>query len=262
MVQLIVYRGIQGMAAGGLMTLTQIVIGDIVSPRDRGKYTPFIVSTFTVSTVLGPVIGGGITDGASWRWVFYVNLPIGFFVILFIYLKMPEILKHQKHTLDWVGALLVISAVVLLELPLTWGGQTYAWSDTPIIACFCISGPAFIAFFLSQRNNPEPILPLRLFASRDFRIAAVGTFVAGGSMMAGMAFMPYYFQLNGYTATQSGLLFLPMVGAVCVGVCVRVRVRACACVCGVCVCGVCVCVCTQVCVCVSARARVARWRSI
>lgn len=183
MTQLIFYRGVQGLAAGGLITLAQIVIGDIVAPRDRGNYAALIGGCYAVASVVGPIFGGLLTDYATWRWVFYINLPIGAFTIYFIIAKMPEIVKPDKHyKLDYPGALVLVAAIVALQLPLTWGGGTYAWGSAPVVTLLVLSGPLFVLFFaIQERAGTSPIVPIHMFKIRDFSIACIGMFGVGGA---------------------------------------------------------------------------------
>ena len=211
MLQLIVFRGIQGIGAGGLMAMAFAIIGDIVSPRERGRYTGYLGAVFAVASVAGPLLGGFFVDNLTWRWVFYVNVPIGIvaLVITSSVLRLP--FARQDHEIDFVGAALLVAGVSTLLLGLVWGGSEYPWGS-PVIVGLLVGSVVLTAVFLWwESRTPEPILPLRLFRGRVFSGGVALSFLLGGAMFGAIVFLPLFLQVaTGATATNSGLLLLPL----------------------------------------------------
>lgn len=211
MLQLIVFRGIQGVGAGGLMAMAFAIIGDIVSPRERGRYTGYLGAVFAVASVAGPLLGGFFVDNLTWRWVFYVNVPIGIaaLVITSSVLRLP--FARQDHEIDFVGAGLLVAGVSTLLLGLVWGGSEYPWGS-PVIVGLLVGSVVLTAVFLWwEIRTPEPILPLRLFRGRVFSGGVALSFLLGGAMFGAIVFLPLFLQVaTGATATNSGLLLLPL----------------------------------------------------
>lgn len=211
MLQLIVFRGIQGVGAGGLMAMAFAIIGDIVSPRERGRYTGYLGAVFAVASVAGPLLGGFFVDNLTWRWVFYVNVPIGIaaLVITSSVLRLP--FARQDHEIDFVGAGLLVADVSTLLLGLVWGGSEYPWGS-PVIVGLLVGSVVLTAVFLWwEIRTPEPILPLRLFRGRVFSGGVALSFLLGGAMFGAIVFLPLFLQVaTGATATNSGLLLLPL----------------------------------------------------
>ena len=211
MLQLIVFRGIQGIGAGGLMAMAFAIIGDIVSPRERGRYTGYLGAVFAVASVAGPLLGGFFVDNLTWRWVFYVNVPIGIaaLVITSSVLRLP--FARQDHAIDFVGAALLVAGVSTLLLGLVWGGSEYPWGS-PVIVGLIVGSVVLTAVFLWwESRTPEPILPLRLFRGRVFSGGVALSFLLGGAMFGAIVFLPLFLQVaTGATATNSGLLLLPL----------------------------------------------------
>ena len=211
MLQLILFRGIQGIGAGGLMAMAFAIIGDIVSPRERGRYTGYLGAVFAVASVAGPLLGGFFVDNLTWRWVFYVNVPIGIvaLVITSSVLRLP--FARQNHEIDFVGAALLVAGVSTLLLGLVWGGSEYPWSSPVIIGLFAASVVLTAMFLWWESRTPEPILPLRLFRGRVFSAGVALSFLLGGAMFAAIVFLPLFLQVaTGASATNSGLLLLPL----------------------------------------------------
>jgi EmrB/QacA subfamily drug resistance transporter len=212
MEELIGFRAIQGLGAGGLMALAFAIIGDVIPPRERGRYQGYFGAVFGVSSVAGPLLGGWLTDGPGWHWIFWLNIPIGLvaLVITSYALKMPRI--HQKATVDWAGAALIVGSVSSLLLYLSWRGKTYGWTEGWALALL-ISGLALAVIFVIVENRvSEPIIPMRLFKNRTFSVGNVFGFIMGFGMFGGIIYLPVYLQVvKGWTPTQSGLAMLPMV---------------------------------------------------
>lgn len=212
MLQLIAFRAFQGLGGGGLMAIALSIIGDIIPPRERGRYQGYFGAVFGVSSVAGPLLGGWLTDGPGWRWIFYINLPIGAMalVVTSMALKLPAI--RREHVIDYAGAAWLVASVTSLLLYLNWAGDKYGWTSATALAFVLLTLVFGTLFVLAERRSPEPIIPLRLFHNRVFRIANVFGFLAGMAMFGGIVFLPLYFQaVKGMSPTRSGLAMLPVV---------------------------------------------------
>lgn len=211
--QLIVFRGLQGIGAGGLMTLVFAIIGDIVPPRQRGKYQGYFGAVFAVSSVIGPLLGGFFTDQLSWRWVFYINLPVGALALLAIATRLHLPVKRTEHRVDYAGAGLLTVSVVTLLLATVWGGVDYPWGSSQIIGLFAASAIGALLFIWREGQAAEPILPLRLFKNKIFTVTTLLSLVVGIVMFGALIFLPQYQQIvRGDSATKSGLMLLPLIG--------------------------------------------------
>jgi EmrB/QacA subfamily drug resistance transporter len=209
--QLIGFRAIQGLGAGGLMVGAFAIIGDLVQPRERGRFQAIIGSMMPVAFVGGPLLGGFLTDHLSWRWAFYVNVPLGAVALLVTGLGMHLHTPHLKAKIDYLGALLLAIGIVALTLVAAWGGTEYPWGSSQIIVLAVVSVVALIGFVYAEGRAPEPILPLRLFRNRNFTIAQILSFLVGAAMFGAVNFLPQYMQdVQGASATASGLLLLPL----------------------------------------------------
>jgi EmrB/QacA subfamily drug resistance transporter len=216
--ELIAFRALQGLGAGGLIVGAQAIIGDIVPPRERGRYTGLIGAVFAVASVAGPLLGGFFTDGPGWRWVFYINLPIGAVALVVVAAVLhANVTTRVDHKIDYLGASVLSGAVVALILLLTWGGTTYAWTSATIIG-LGIATIALFAYFISvERRASEPIVPLHLFTNRVFRVAFATGAIIGFSMFGALTFLPLFLQVvHGASATSSGLQLIPIMAFVLV----------------------------------------------
>ena len=209
--QLIAFRALQGLGAGGLMTLAMAIVAEIVSPRERGRYQGYIQMVFVIASVAGPLLGGLFADHLSWRWVFYVNLPIGAATIALIVSALHLPVERKPVRIDSLGAALLAGGLTCLLLVTTWGGREYAW-DSAEIAGLAAGAVALLVLFVAQeRRAAEPILPLRLFRQPVFVIVSAALFLTTLAFFAVIVFMPVYLQVaTGASATGSGLLLLPL----------------------------------------------------
>ncbi|HUS82874.1 MAG TPA: MDR family MFS transporter [Dehalococcoidia bacterium] len=215
MMQLITFRGIQGLGAGGIMVLSQAVIGDIISPRERGRYQGYMGTVFGLSSVAGPLIGGLFTDHLTWRWVFYVNIPIGIMALIVTSVALHLPAHRFERGIDYRGAFFMVAGISALLLLTSWGGIEYAWGS-PVIIGLGIAGIGLLAVFLLQEVRvPEPLLPLRLFRQSIFTVATALSFIVGLGLFGALAYLPVYFQVvRGTSAMMSGLRLLPLMAAV------------------------------------------------
>jgi EmrB/QacA subfamily drug resistance transporter len=209
--ELIAFRALQGVGAGGLMVGAQAIIGDLVPPRERGRYMGLIGSVFAVASVAGPLLGGFFVESLSWRWVFYVNLPIGALALLVVVTRLHLPRHRTEHVVDWLGAALLTSAIVCLILLTTWGGTQYGWGSIEIVGLGVATVVLVLAFIWQERRSVEPLIPLRLFSSRGFSVAITLGFIVGVAMFGALTFLPLYLQVvRGASPTVSGLLLLPL----------------------------------------------------
>jgi len=213
MTQLILFRGLQGIGAGGLMTLAQTTIGDIMEPRERSKYQGLFAGVFAVCSVVGPLVGGVITSALSWRWVFYINIPVGLAALLLIAIGLKRPNQRVRHRIDYGGAVLVVIATTTLLLMLSWGGSEFAWGSPEILGLLGATGAFGAMLLVQERRAPEPMLPLGLFRNRVFLTGTmVGMLVMLSVFGAGL-FLPLYFQLvMGASPAKAGLLMAPQIG--------------------------------------------------
>ncbi|MER5441790.1 MDR family MFS transporter [Streptomyces sp. NPDC002790] len=210
--QLIGFRALQGLGGGGLMVLSMAIVGDIVSPRERGKYQGLFGAVFGATSVLGPLLGGLFTEHLSWRWVFYVNLPIGVVALLVIAGALHIPVRSTKHRIDYLGTFLVASVATCLVLVASLGGTTWAWGSPQIIGLAILGVALGVAFVFVEFRAREPVLPMRLFRVRTFTLSAIISFVIGFAMFGAMTYLPTFLQVvQGVTPTMSGVHMLPMV---------------------------------------------------
>ncbi|MFG3151008.1 DHA2 family efflux MFS transporter permease subunit [Streptomyces sp. NPDC048219] len=212
MSELIAFRALQGLGGGGLMVLSMAIVGDLVSPRERGRYQGLFGAVFGATSVLGPLLGGVFTEHLNWRWVFYVNLPVGVvaLAVIAVVLYVPH--RSTRHVIDYVGTLLIASVATCLVLVASLGGTTWAWGSPQIVG-LAVLGVVLAALFVAvERRAAEPVLPLKLFRVRTFTLSAVISFVVGFAMFGAMTYLPTFLQVvQGVSPTLSGVHMLPMV---------------------------------------------------
>ena len=213
--QLVATRALQGLGAGGLIALALAIVGDIIPPRERGRYQGYFGAVFAVSSVAGPLLGGFFVDQLSWRWVFYINLPVGIVALIVTSAVLRVPLRRREHAIDYVGAALLVAGVSALLL-VTVQGRDWGWTSAPILGLAAVSAGALSTFLWWETRHHEPILPLRLFHNRVFTVSNAIGFVLGLVMFGAIIFLPLYLQIvDGASATESGLRLLPlMVGLI------------------------------------------------
>ena len=175
--ELIAFRALQGLGAGGLMTLAMAIVADIISPRERGRYQGYIQMVFVVASVAGPLLGGLFADHLSWRWVFYVNIPIGVVALTVVSTTLARTTTDRRPRIDWLGAALLAAAITSALLVTTWGGREYAWDSVAIVGLAAAAVAMLGAFVVQERRAPEPILPLRLFRDPVFDVVSAVLFL-------------------------------------------------------------------------------------
>ena len=214
---LVVARAVQGFGMGTIMPLSQTVIGDIISARERGKYMGYLGGVFGVASIAGPLVGGWITDNFSWRWLFYVNLPIGVAALGFIvaYLHVPH--TPRRHRLDYIGFAALPLALVAVLLATTWGGTTYPWASWQIISLFVVGALVLIGFLINEYYAEEPVLPLRLWKNSVFSLSNISNMAIAMTMFGAIFFIPVYAQgVIGVNVTNSGAVLIPLTASMIV----------------------------------------------
>ncbi|MFE9836476.1 MDR family MFS transporter [Streptomyces sp. NPDC005551] len=215
--ELIGFRAIQGLGAGGLMVGVMAIIGDLIPPRERGKYQGMIAGVMALAMIAGPLVGGTITDHWGWRWSFYINLPLGVVALIAVSVVLHLPKKRVDSRIDYLGAGLLALGITAIVLVTTWGGSEYAWGSARIMELIGIGVAALVGFLFVQTKAAAPIMPLHIFRSRNFTLMSVIGFITGFVMFGAVLFLPLYQQsVQGASATNSGLLLLPMLGAMLV----------------------------------------------
>ena len=211
--QLIVFRAIQGIGGGGLLVSTQAAIGDVVPPRERGRYQGIFGAVFGVSSIAGPLLGGYFTTHLSWRWIFYINLPLGTLALVVIGATLPQYVKRISHRIDYLGTSLLAVALSCIVLYADLGGVLYDWSSPQMVVLGVTAILSLIAFVAAERRAAEPVLPLSLFANKTFRLTSVIGLIVGFALFGSVTYIPLFLQVvNGATPTGSGLQMLPLMG--------------------------------------------------
>src|SRR5215210_1326609 len=214
---LVAARAVQGFGIGTIMPLSQTIIGDIISARERGKYMGYIGAVFGVASIAGPLVGGWITDNFSWRWLFYVNLPFGVAALAFIlvYLHIPHV--PRRHKLDYVGFIALPIALVAVLLATTWGGTTYPWDSWRIVSLYAVGGLVLIGFLINEYYVKEPVLPLRLWKNSVFTLSNISNLAIAMTMFGAIFFIPVYAQgVIGVNVTNSGAVLIPLTASMIV----------------------------------------------
>jgi EmrB/QacA subfamily drug resistance transporter len=215
MMQLVLSRGVQGIGAGGLMAMAFAIIGDVVPPSERGRYTGYLGAVFAVASVAGPLLGGFFVDSLTWRWSFWVNIPVGLAALAVTSSVLKLQVVRQKHRIDYEGAVLIVAAVTCILLALVWGGNEHPWGSSTIVGLFAAGVVLSAVFVWWESRAAEPILPLRLFHDSIFTIGTVLLTLAGVGMFGAMVYMPVYLQVvKCASATSSGLQTVPLMAGI------------------------------------------------
>lgn len=215
---LIAARAFQGIGAGAMMSMPRATVGDIFNPRERGRWMGVMAAVFGLTSIIGPSLGGWITDSWGWRWIFYINLPFAGLAFLFVLYALPNVRTDRLVRVDWAGSALLVMALVPLLLAFTWAGDRYAWGSPVLLGMFAFSAAMLIVFFLSERRAAEPVLSPDLFRSQIFSSAALVAFLISMGLFGSIMFIPLFLQgVLGLTATNSGEFMTPMMLSFIVG---------------------------------------------
>ncbi len=215
--QLIGFRALQGLGAGGLIVVTLAVVGDIIPPRERGRYQGYFGAVFGLATIIGPLLGGFFVDNLSWRWIFYVNLPLGILALAVIAVAFQQPREFHRHAMDYLGAALLAGALTSIVLFTSLGGTTWAWESPQIIGLMLLSIVLLPAFVFVESRAEEPIVPLSLFRNRTFSTTSAVGFIVGFALFGAVTFLPLYLQVTkGSSPTRSGLELTPLMGGLLV----------------------------------------------
>jgi EmrB/QacA subfamily drug resistance transporter len=211
MLQLILFRGLQGIGGGGLIVITMATIGDIIPPRERGRYQGLFGAVFGLATIIGPLLGGFFVDHLTWRWIFYINIPTGVLALAVIAIALPPRPSRRRHTIDYPGAVLLSLALTAVILATSLGGNSFPWDSLFIIAMGAVAIVSLVAFIAVEARSPEPILALSLFRNRTFAITSAVGLIVGLALFGSVTYLPIHLQLvKGESPTASGLQLMPM----------------------------------------------------
>jgi len=211
MAQLILFRAIQGLGGGGLVVTTQAVVGDIVPPRDRGRYQGIFGAVYGLSSIAGPLLGGYFTTHLSWRWIFYINLPVGIAAMVVLAATLPSLANRVRHSIDYAGAGLLAVVLSSITLISDLGGSAYPWSSPLVIGLIAVSVLSLGVFAIVERKAAEPVLPLRLFQRQTFVVTSVVGLIVGFALFGSVTYFPLYLQVvKGVSPTTSGMQMIPM----------------------------------------------------
>ncbi len=209
--QLIAFRALQGLGAGGLMVGAIATIGDMVSPRERGQYMGYMMAAMMVAMIAGPLVGGYITQHWSWRWIFYINMPIGGAALIYLWATLHLPRKRLEHKIDYLGAAVIAIGSTAIVLLTSWGGGQYAWGSWEILMLAAVAAVSLVAFFVVEARAAEPMLPLHVFKNRNFSVASTMSFLLGMAMLGALTFLPLYQQTVQHASpTSSGLMLIPL----------------------------------------------------
>jgi EmrB/QacA subfamily drug resistance transporter len=213
MTHLILFRAIQGLGGGGLMVTTQAVVGDIIPPRQRGRYQGIFGAAFGVASVAGPLLGGYFTSNLTWRWIFYINLPLGILALVVLAATLPAQSSFKRHAIDYLGAGLLAASLAALILVTDLGGDAYSFSSPLMIGLSVVAVIGLIAFIFVEQRAAEPILPLRLFRIRDVWVTSAVGLIIGFALLGSVTYLPLFLQIvKGMSPTESGLRMIPLMG--------------------------------------------------
>jgi EmrB/QacA subfamily drug resistance transporter len=211
MTELIAFRAIQGVGGGGLIVLTQATVGDVVSPRERGRYQGIFGAVFGVASVAGPLLGGFFVDNLSWRWIFYINLPLGVIALAVLGAVLPAMGERRQRTIDYLGSGILAGGLSCIILATSLGGNSWAWDSAQLIVTACGGVALLVLFVFVERHASEPVMPLRLFSNRTFTIAGGIGLIVGFALFGSAVFLPLFFQtVSGASPTGSGLRTIPL----------------------------------------------------
>jgi len=213
MTQLILFRAVQGLGGGGLTVTTQAVVGDIVAPRERGRYQGIFGAVYGAASIAGPLVGGYFTTHLSWRWIFYVNVPLGVIALAVLAATLPARGRRVRHSIDYLGAALLAVALSAIILVTDLGGTEYPWSSLLIIGLIVVAVVSLLAFLFAEGRADEPVLPLRLFLNRAFWVTSAVGLIVGFALFGSVTYLPLFLQVvKGASPTASGLQMLPLMG--------------------------------------------------